>query len=163
MASDTTSTDDFDNESFLDAESGDNVEIFQESQDKQRSAVPISESLENLDDTTTSSSTLSLQRLSCNDDHNFMQDSVWRGQKKHIFILSKAGKPIFSLHGNEDKLAELFGIILALVSFVQHGEDAITSIHAKGIKFVFMVTPHLILVAASRTRMSVKQLQLQLR
>uniref|UniRef100_A0A0A1WVC6 Vacuolar fusion protein MON1 homolog n=1 Tax=Zeugodacus cucurbitae TaxID=28588 RepID=A0A0A1WVC6_ZEUCU len=93
---------------------------------------------------------------------DYMHDSVWREQKKHIFILSEAGKPIYSLHGNEDKLATLFGVIQALVSFVQHGQDAITSIHARGIKFVFLVRNTLILVAASRTNMSVPQLQLQL-
>ncbi|KAH8402955.1 hypothetical protein KR222_001029 [Zaprionus bogoriensis] len=94
--------------------------------------------------------------------YDYQHDSVWRGQKKHIFILSEAGKPIYSLHGNEDKLATLFGVIQALVSFVQHGQDAITSIHAGGIKFAFMQRSSLILVAACRTNMSVQQLQLQL-
>ncbi|XP_064546459.1 vacuolar fusion protein MON1 homolog [Drosophila montana] len=94
--------------------------------------------------------------------HDYQHDSVWRGQKKHIFILSDAGKPIYSLHGNEDKLATLFGVIQALVSFVKHGQDAITSIHAGGIKFAFMQRDSLILVAASRTNMSVPQLKLQL-
>ncbi|XP_030569007.1 vacuolar fusion protein MON1 homolog A [Drosophila novamexicana] len=94
--------------------------------------------------------------------HDYQHDSVWRGQKKHIFILSEAGKPIYSLHGNENKLATLFGVIQALVSFVQHGQDAITSIHAGGIKFAFMHRNSLILVAASRTNMSVQQLKLQL-
>ncbi|XP_034667081.1 vacuolar fusion protein MON1 homolog A [Drosophila subobscura] len=96
------------------------------------------------------------------DQHDYQHDSVWRGQKKHIFILSEAGKPIFSLHGNEDKLVTLFGVIQALVSFVQLGQDAITSIHAGGIKFAFMQRSSLILVAATRTNMSVQQLHLQL-
>ncbi|SPP79139.1 vacuolar fusion protein MON1 homolog A [Drosophila guanche] len=96
------------------------------------------------------------------DQHDYQHDSVWRGQKKHIFILSEAGKPIFSLHGNEDKLVTLFGVIQALVSFVQLGQDAITSIHAGGIKFAFMQRSSLILVAATRTNMSVHQLHLQL-
>ncbi|XP_067626191.1 vacuolar fusion protein MON1 homolog [Eurosta solidaginis] len=110
----------------------------------------------------------SLSMVTVNDDdaadmqHDYMHDSVWRGQKKHIFILSEAGKPIYSLHGNEDKLATLFGVIQALVSFVQHGQDTITSIHAHGIKFVFLMCNTIILVAASRTNMSVTQLQLQL-
>uniref|UniRef100_A0A1I8Q8Z9 Vacuolar fusion protein MON1 homolog n=1 Tax=Stomoxys calcitrans TaxID=35570 RepID=A0A1I8Q8Z9_STOCA len=90
------------------------------------------------------------------------QDPTWRGQKKHIFILSEAGKPIYSLHGNEDKLAILFGIIQALVSFVENSQDVITSIRAKGILFVFMVKSNLIFVAASRSSMSVSQLQMQL-
>ncbi|EDW29029.1 GL18636 [Drosophila persimilis] len=96
------------------------------------------------------------------DQHDYQHDSVWRGRKKHIFILSEAGKPIFSLHGNEDKLVTLFGVIQALVSFVQLGQDAITSIHAGGIKFAFMQRSSLILVAATRTNMSVQQLHLQL-
>lgn len=96
------------------------------------------------------------------EEYDYQHDSLWRGQKKHIFILSEAGKPIFSLHGNEDKLATLFGVIQALVSFVQLGQDAITSIHAGGIKFAFMQRSSLILVAATRSNMSVQQLQLQL-
>lgn len=96
------------------------------------------------------------------EEHDYLHDSVWRGQKKHIFILSEAGKPIFSLHGKEDKLATLFGVIQALVSFVQLSQDAITSIHAGGIKIAFMHRGSLILVAASRSNMSVQQLQLQL-
>ncbi|XP_075153880.1 vacuolar fusion protein MON1 homolog [Haematobia irritans] len=96
-------------------------------------------------------------------DHNLAsQDPTWREQKKHIFILSEAGKPIYSLHGNEDKLAILFGIIQALVSFVENNQDVVTSIRAKGILFVFMVKSNLIFVAASRTSMSVSQLQMQL-
>lgn len=97
------------------------------------------------------------------DDFVLAHDPTWRGQKKHIFILSEAGKPIYSLHGNEDKLAILFGIIQALVSFVEHSQDVITSIRAKGIQFVFMIKSNLIFVAASRTNMSVTQLQMQLK
>ncbi|TMW49858.1 hypothetical protein DOY81_005039, partial [Sarcophaga bullata] len=91
-----------------------------------------------------------------------LHDPIWRGHKKHIFILSEAGKPIYSLHGSEDKLAILFGIIQALVSFVENTQDVLASIHACGIQFVFMVKSHLIFVAASRTNMSVTQLQMQL-
>lgn len=92
-----------------------------------------------------------------------LQDPIWRGHKKHIFILSEAGKPIYSLHGSEDKLAILFGIIQALVSFVENTQDVLTSIHARGIQFVFMIKSHLVFVAASRTNMSVAQLQMQLK
>lgn len=50
----------------------------------------------------------------------------------------------------------------ALVSFVQSNNDAIKSIHAMGVKFVFLVKSPLILVAISRTSHSVQQIQLQL-
>ncbi|XP_061398217.1 vacuolar fusion protein MON1 homolog A [Musca vetustissima] len=106
---------------------------------------------------------LDLQDTGDTDATNIMShDPTWKGQKKHIFILSEAGKPIYSLHGNEDKLAILFGIIQALVSFVENSQDDITSIKAKGVQFVFMVKSNLIFVAASRTHLSVAQLQVQL-
>lgn len=93
---------------------------------------------------------------------DYLHDKEWLLKKKHIFILSSAGKPIYSLHGSEDKLATLFGVMQALVSFVQSSHDSIVSIHADGIKFVFLVRNSLILVAASRHNDSVQHLQLQL-
>ncbi|XP_053959622.1 vacuolar fusion protein MON1 homolog A [Anastrepha ludens] len=123
-------------------------------------SLPISNSTSTVSGEMVNSSTTVDESTEVLDD--YMHDSIWLGQKKHIFILSEAGKPIYSLHGNEDKLATLFGVIQALVSFVQHGQDAITSIHARGIKFVFLTRNTLTLVAASRTNMSVPQLQHQL-
>ncbi|XP_037960455.1 vacuolar fusion protein MON1 homolog A [Teleopsis dalmanni] len=96
------------------------------------------------------------------EESDYMNNEEWKNKCEHIFILSEAGKPIYSLHGSEDKLATIFGVIQALVSFVQHGQDAIISIHAHSIKFVFLVRNSLILVAASRSNMSVQQLQMQL-
>lgn len=115
-------------------------------------------------DTSSNTKVLSSPRSSISGAESaLLQDPIWRGHKKHIFILSEAGKPIYSLHGSEDKLAILFGIIQALVSFVENTQDVLTSIHAHGIQFVFMIKSHLIFVAASRTNMSVTQLQMQLK
>lgn len=83
---------------------------------------------------------------------DYLHDASFLNRKRHVFILSTAGKPIYSMHGNEDKLATLFGVMQALVS----------SIHAGGVKFVFLVKSPLILVAVSRTSHSVQQIQLQL-
>lgn len=96
-------------------------------------------------------------------DIDYLHDEQWRMQRKHIFVLSDAGKPIYSLHGDEEKLASLCGVIQALVSFVQHGQDSITSINARGIRFVFMVKNNLILVAVCRMNWSIAQIQMQLR
>lgn len=98
-----------------------------------------------------------------NNDIDYLHDDHWRLQRKHIFVLSDAGKPIYSLHGDEEKLASLCGVIQALVSFVQHGQDSITSIKAKGLRFVFMMKNNLILVAVSRMNWSIGQIQMQLR
>lgn len=93
---------------------------------------------------------------------DYLHDPEWLNQREHFFVLSSAGKPIYSLHGNEDKLATLFGVMQALVSVIQANQDAVTAIHAVGIKFVFLVKGPLILVAASRRNLSVQQIQLQL-
>ena len=65
-------------------------------------------------------------------------------------------------HGNEDKLVTIFGVMQALVSFVQDGKDNIRSIVAGGHKFVFLVREHLILVTVANTYESKHQLTLQL-
>lgn len=93
---------------------------------------------------------------------DYLHDDEWLNEKEHVFVLSSAGKPIYSLHGNEDKLATLCGVMQALVSVVHANQDTIISIHAVGFKFVFLVKGPLILVAASRRNLSVQQIQLQL-
>lgn len=93
---------------------------------------------------------------------DYLHDSNWLNQREHIFILSTAGKPIYSFHGNEDKLATIFGVMQALVSVVHANQDVIMSIHAVGMQFVFLQKGPLILVAASRRNISVQQVQLQL-
>lgn len=97
-----------------------------------------------------------------NDCDDYLHDAEWLNKQEHVFILSMAGKPIYSLHGNEDKLATLFGVMQALVSVVQSNQDTIMSIQARGIRFVFLVKSQLILVAVSRKKKSVQQIQMQL-
>lgn len=93
---------------------------------------------------------------------DYLHDPDWLNQREHFFVLSSAGKPIYSLHGVEDKLATLCGVIQALVSVVQESQDIIMSIHAIGMKFVFLLKGPLTLVAVSRRSLSVQQIQLQL-
>uniref|UniRef100_A0A8D8D1S3 Vacuolar fusion protein MON1 homolog n=3 Tax=Culex pipiens TaxID=7175 RepID=A0A8D8D1S3_CULPI len=115
--------------------------------------------------TTTTVATSSQQQSPPGDGcdlEDYLHDPKFLNKKRHVFILSSAGKPIYSMHGCEDKLATLFGVMQALVSFVQSNNDAIKSIHAMGVKFVFLVKSPLILVAISRTSHSVQQIQLQL-
>ncbi|KAJ3649003.1 hypothetical protein Zmor_020779 [Zophobas morio] len=97
-----------------------------------------------------------------NEDDDFIQSKEWATRSKHVFVLSLAGKPIYSRYGNEDKLAWLFGVMQTLVSFVQSNDDTIRSIHAGDTKFVFLVKKPLILVAVSRTQETVNQLSSQL-
>ncbi|XP_012276007.1 vacuolar fusion protein MON1 homolog A [Orussus abietinus] len=98
----------------------------------------------------------------CNLDADPLRCKTWLSQKKHIFVLSQAGKPIYSRHSSEDKLVTVMGVMQALVSFVQSGDDMIRSVHAGDTNFVFLVKGPLILVAISKTLESVQQLIMQL-
>lgn len=86
----------------------------------------------------------------------------WKQRKKHVFVLSEAGKPIYSRHGKEDKLVTLMGVMQALVSFVQDGNDHIRCIIAGNHTFVFNVRGPIILVAVSQGKESTPQLLMQL-
>lgn len=91
-----------------------------------------------------------------------MQCKEWLAQKKHVFVLSQAGKPIYSRYSSEDKLVTIMGVMQALVSFVQSENDMIRSVHAGDTNLVFVVKGPLILVMVSKTMESVPQLTLQL-
>ncbi|XP_017773543.1 PREDICTED: vacuolar fusion protein MON1 homolog A [Nicrophorus vespilloides] len=95
-------------------------------------------------------------------DDDYIRSKDWLEKKKHIFVLSSAGKPIYSRYGIEDKLVTMFGVMQALVSFVQDQNDTINCIHAGSTKYVFLNKNHLILVAISKTEESVPQLVSQL-
>ncbi|KAJ1530529.1 hypothetical protein ONE63_005419 [Megalurothrips usitatus] len=86
----------------------------------------------------------------------------WRSQEKHIFILSSAGKPIYSRHGSEDKLVTLFGVMQALVSFIGDDGDTIRSIHTQGTSFLFLIKGPIILACVYKSRESVAQITVQL-
>jgi hypothetical protein len=43
--------------------------------------------------------------------------------KKHIFILSSAGKPIFSRYGDEQSMVTTFGLIQAVISIIKDSGD----------------------------------------
>nr|CAG4647791.1 EOG090X03TW [Moina brachiata] len=96
------------------------------------------------------------------DENNGSDSTVWKGQRKHFFVLSEAGKPIYTRHGNEEQLVTLFGVMQALVSVIEDGQDAIETIISGDAKFVFLHKPPLILVAVSKIKDSIIQLQLQL-
>ncbi|XP_070496383.1 vacuolar fusion protein MON1 homolog [Chironomus tepperi] len=96
------------------------------------------------------------------DEYDYLHDSEWINQKCHVFILSTAGKPIYNLNGDEEKLNTLFGLLQALVSVVQTDDDCIRSITAKNTKFVFLVKSPLILVGVNKSNRSEQQIYNQL-
>ncbi|XP_065198611.1 protein SAND-like [Sycon ciliatum] len=86
----------------------------------------------------------------------------WICHRKHVFILSEAGKPIYSRYGNEDKLATIMGVMQALVSFVQDDKDTLRWMIAGDHKFVFICKHHMVLVTVANSGESPQQLALQL-
>ncbi|KAL9919333.1 vacuolar fusion protein MON1 homolog [Glossina fuscipes fuscipes] len=104
------------------------------------------------------SSTLTL--LTTHND--YLSDALWRVHQKHIFILTREGKPVYTLHGKEQNLSSIFHIIHYLVNLAASRHDEIEAIEAQGRRYVFLVQPHLILAAISRTSLSVEQLRMQL-
>ena len=83
----------------------------------------------------TSSSTLSenvaeeAPPLQSHRDEDVMAES-WRQHRKHVFVLSEAGKPIYSRYGSEEALSSTMGVMMALVSFVQSGDNMIRSVYS---------------------------------
>lgn len=67
--------------------------------------------------------------LSGKEDEDVTMDA-WRMHRKHVFVLSEAGKPVYSRYGSEEALSSTMGVMMALVSFVEAQKNAIRSIHA---------------------------------
>lgn len=89
-------------------------------------------------------------------------DPNWLLHEKHVFILSNAGKPIYSRYGDETKLSGTMGVLQAIVSFLKDTNDNIQSIVAGKFKFVFLLKGSIYLVCVSQTSESVNELTRQL-
>ena len=74
----------------------------------------------------------------------------WKQHKRHFFILSDAGKPIFSRYGDEDTLAPFMGVVSAVISFVKDDQDQIRRVVAGDHTIVFLMKGALYMVCASR-------------
>ena len=59
-----------------------------------------------------------------------VSSETWRSHRKHVFVLSEAGKPIYTRYGTEEALSSTMGVMMALVSFVEADKNIIRSVHA---------------------------------
>eukprot|EP00730_Choanoeca_flexa_P019067 TRINITY_DN9298_c0_g1_i2.p1 TRINITY_DN9298_c0_g1~~TRINITY_DN9298_c0_g1_i2.p1 ORF type:complete len:504 (+),score=118.96 TRINITY_DN9298_c0_g1_i2:91-1602(+) len=87
---------------------------------------------------------------------------VWADHDKHVFILSNAGKPIYTRHGNEEKLVTLMGVMQALTSFIEDDKDQLRWFQAGQHRFVFLQKDPLHLVMIAKTGESHSHLAIQL-
>ncbi|GLJ33553.1 hypothetical protein SUGI_0674710 [Cryptomeria japonica] len=87
---------------------------------------------------------------------------TWRKRKKHFFILSHSGKPIYSRYGDENKLAGFSATLQAIISFVENSGDNIRSVQAGNHQIVFLVKGPIYLVCISCTEEPFQALRAQL-
>ncbi|TYI70691.1 hypothetical protein E1A91_D08G239400v1 [Gossypium mustelinum] len=73
----------------------------------------------------------------------------WRKRKKHFFILSNSGKPIYSRYGDEHKLAGFSATLQAIISFMENGGDRVKLVKAGKHQVVFVVKGPIYLVCIS--------------
>ncbi|KAJ0238893.1 Vacuolar fusion protein MON1 [Hirschfeldia incana] len=86
----------------------------------------------------------------------------WRKRKKHFFILSNSGKPIYSRYGDEHKLAGFSATLQAIISFVENGGDRVNLVKAGRHQVVFLVKGPIYLVCISCTDETYEYLRGQL-
>ena len=77
---------------------------------------------------------------------------VWRKHKKHVFVVSIAGKPIYSRYGDEQNLAPFMASLSAMVSFVEDSHDVLHYFVAGEHQMVFLLRGPLIIAAMCCTR-----------
>lgn len=86
----------------------------------------------------------------------------WMAKRKHYLILSAAGKPIWTRHGDGSLISTYIGVVQTIISFYEDSEDRLNSFSAGDTKFVIVTRGSLYLVAISRLLESDDQLKLQL-
>ena len=86
----------------------------------------------------------------------------WRAKLKHFLILSSAGKPIYSRHGDQNLVSSYIGIVRTIISVHEGSGDALRGFTAGGVRFVVVAAGPLYLVAISSLCESETQLRVQL-
>ncbi|KAJ4365802.1 Vacuolar fusion protein mon1 [Neocucurbitaria cava] len=86
----------------------------------------------------------------------------WRAKLKHFLILSSAGKPIYSRHGDDQLITNYIGVVQTIISFYQSTNDTLRGFTAGDVRFVVMSKGPLNLVAITRLPENDSQLRAQL-
>lgn len=81
---------------------------------------------------------------------------------KHYLILSSAGKPIYSRHGDQNLINGYIGIIQTIISFYEGANDPLKGFTTGGARFVIATEGPLYFVAISKLGESDAQLRTQL-
>ncbi|OQV20276.1 Vacuolar fusion protein MON1-like protein A [Hypsibius exemplaris] len=94
---------------------------------------------------------------------DYTQIPEWRNQRRQLFVFSNSGKPVYTRHGDEDRLVTLCGVMQAIVSVVNDTNDnQLWSMRAIGTTISFLIRTPLVLVTVAKTGESDRQLVLYL-
>lgn len=88
--------------------------------------------------------------------------SLWKSKKKHYMVLSAAGKPIWSRHGDLDLINSSIGVVQTIISFYEGSQNPLQGFTAGHSRFVVMTQGPLYFVAISKLGESDIQLRAQL-
>nr|WGH73121.1 SAND family protein [Allium wallichii] len=124
-----------------------------------------SSAIEELDDDRDSSDFIDGWGRPSNNNTGINEDDAsvsWRKRKKHFFLLSNSGKPIYSRYGDEHKLAGFSATLQAIISFVENGGDRINLVRAGKHQVIFLVKGPIYLVCISCTEEPYEALKGQL-
>ncbi|PSR92244.1 trafficking protein Mon1-domain-containing protein [Coniella lustricola] len=94
------------------------------------------------------------------DDARLLQ---WRSKLKHYMILSSAGKPIWSRHGDLSLINSSMGVVQTIISFYEGMQNPLQGFTAGNTRFVVATEGPLYFVAISRLGESDLQLRDQLK
>ncbi|KAI0393872.1 vacuolar fusion protein MON1 [Xylariaceae sp. FL0594] len=87
---------------------------------------------------------------------------LWKSKLKHYMILSSAGKPIYSRHGDLSLINSSMGVVQTIISFYEGGKNPLHGFTAGDARFVITTQGPLYFVAVSRLGESDSQLRAQL-
>lgn len=99
------------------------------------------------------------------DDRNYADEDrlvLWKAKLKHYMILSSAGKPIWSRHGDLALINSYIGVIQTIISFYQGAKNPLSGFTAGNTRFVIATEGPLYFVAISKLGESDTQLRAQL-
>ncbi|KAF9879216.1 vacuolar fusion protein mon1 [Colletotrichum karsti] len=88
--------------------------------------------------------------------------TIWKSKLKHYMILSSAGKPIYSRHGDLGLINSSMGVIQTIISFYEGAKNPLSGFTAGHTRFVIATQGPLYFVAISRLGESDSQLRAQL-
>ncbi|KID76836.1 Vacuolar fusion protein MON1 [Metarhizium brunneum] len=105
------------------------------------------------------------QPIPSQEDENVKDEErvlMWKSKLKHYMILSSAGKPIWSRHGDLDLINSSIGVIQTIISFYEGAKNPLQGFTAGSTRFVVLTQGPLHLVAISKLGESDAQLRSQL-